>query len=521
LIASGSNDAEEFTVEGSSDILAGLGLEPLGLSPADLAEVQYCLEVAAILEPGIDLDELRYICEIRGLSRCDGLITRIAERSLIEREDGTWAFPDDAMRQQLIEEAERKGCSKSQHLACARALFSLYPEETMGVDARRVAHLCAAGSYEEALRPILGAIKEVFSCGDFDKACEYLDLRDELLDKLGIAADSPSRAQNTWRRAWLHHTMGELEVATKLAAQSREVLGSTDWAEERGHAALLHGRIYRDAGEFANAKCSLDEAVSHFASAGDNHGLAKSCASRGYVELQTGDYRQARRSFSRALVAFEALEDCFMVASLLNFIAQTWLVDGNDEEARLCVERARRVAREAGHKPNEAGAWIVHGEMARNVRDWEEARRCYSAAARLFEEIDSRSVHITYFNLALVEVGARSFGAAMNLFQELEHCYPEVGFSSKLPLVYVGMMTCAAGVADWQAFERHHARTLAAVDEYETSHADIAWMAKEAMALAEMHGNVSASGACAALACGQFAKLGQHDQAEKLNASLA
>jgi tetratricopeptide (TPR) repeat protein len=236
--------------------------------------------------------------------------------------------------------------------------------------------------------------------------------------------------------------------------------------------------------------------------------------------MQIGEYKQARRSFTKALAAFEELDDRFMVASLLNFIAQTWLVEDCHTKALECVERARRVARETGHKPNEAGAWMILGEMARMMRDWDEAKRCYAAAAKLYEETDNRSVHVTRFNLALAEVGARNFEAAMELFGELEHRYPEVGLSSRLPLVYVGKMACAAGVADWQGFSRFHASTVEAVEKYESGHDDIAWMAKEAITLAREHGNRIAERRATEVACELLERLGKDEQAVRLRASL-
>ncbi len=486
-------------------------LGEFGLQKDTSEAAQQGLEVAAALGSPVDPSEWRRACEVAGAQVETEVVEALAERGWIAIEEDSWSFEGDELRDALVRAASDAGRWKLHHAACAQALFELGSARPTGLARRRVEHLREAGRTYELLGPLLDAEKEAFDAGEFDACTDYLDRRDSLLDGLEVPDDDSRRAQSQWRRAQLLYALGDNDRARALAEQSIEALRETDWASERAQAALLYGRMLRDSGDFEAARASLSSASDHFAAAGDEHGLATSGASRAYIDLNRGDYSVAREGFSKALAVFEDLEDTFMVANLLIFIAQTWLFDGERDRGKQCVRRARQIAGRAGHLPNEAAAWNTLGEIAREDGDWPEARRAYRKAFEAFEAFGSRSSLIARYNLALVEIGAGRFERARDLLDELAQDYVDAGFAARSTLVYAGLMTCAAGEGDWHRWAHYFELVDTRLEQSGTAHGDIVWMAERAVCLATEHQHTTAEAQARALADAHRARLEQSD----------
>jgi tetratricopeptide (TPR) repeat protein len=437
-------------------------------------------------------DEWRMACELYDVDASEGLIDALVERgTVIRREDG-WAFEEPSLVDALIAYVKQAESWKGHHFTCANALFIAAPQHRWGVARRRVAHLIEASHFEEALEPLLQAQEEAYGDGEFDASRGFLDTRERLLDELDAATDDPRRAQNDWRRAQLLQVQGERAEALSLANRSRRLLKCTDWASERGHAALLHGQMLRDEGRFDDARRSFDNASRHYGSSGDNSGLAASRANLGFLELEFGQPERARDYFNDALRVFEQIGDSFKVSSMWCQKAHAWLMQGEREESRRCAERACQIARDAGHKPAEASAWTALGEVARSRSDWQEARACYGKAIELFEATNDRNVHIVRYNLALVELGAGEYDTARALLEEAKARFSELGFGPRAPLVNAGLMACCAAEADWDGFEQFYHLASQSVGNLGLGDTDLIWMAEKAAALAADHGHADA-----------------------------
>lgn len=502
--------ASTFSNEQLAEIVSGQG--------GDTTEASIALELAAVLGSPVDLDEWAQACELGGVDAEPAIFDILVDRGVGRWEDQRFVFSEPEQISSLLDQARAEGRLRSHHAACARMLFARGPDPGRRQAARRATHLVEAGRREAALPALLEAEKEVYDVGDMDEAGQFLDRRDHLIDELELSAEDErvARAQNQWRRARILFAIGQRERAADMVAESLEVLEQTDWASECGSATLLRGRILRDHGQLDAALECFDKAVSYLAVAGDEHGLSMARASRALVLLFQGKNRLARKRMLEVLRDFEMLGDEYMLASLRIFVAQTWLVDGNVDKAIATAETAREVARRAGHRPNEAAAWNFLGEVARFAEDWERARVCYSKAAELYESDGTRSEVIARYNLALAEIGAGDYGAARGLLEQLEDRYAEAGLKARVSLVLAGLMTCAAGTGDWEAWQAYGNRIRELIDSVGTAHHDLAWMGEQSCRLADASGEIERRREALEFACAQHERLGHPERAEKL-----
>jgi tetratricopeptide (TPR) repeat protein len=454
-------------------------------------DAKVSLEVAAALLEGaderrLDVNEWSMACECEGLPDDSAPVGVLIDGGFLV--DGEFRG-DDEWVDALAQTARREGRWIKHHAACARSLLIRYPNERRDGFGRIVAgrlahHLIEAGKPEEALASLLAADKEAMDSGDHQECLDLLAERDRLLDRMGAPSDEPARAQNDWRRARSLFWRGDIEQAEAFVRQSVPVLVRHVWAAEAGQALLLMGRILRSQGRHAEAIGYYDDAIEHLAVAGDEHGLTRARASRAYIQLLQGRYEAARAAMLKAINAFEALGDLYLVGSLWTSVAQSWLGDGDLEAAVESAEKAMEVATREGHRPVEANSWIMLGEAARLRKDWDEARRCYSKAAELFQLDGNRPYYVSRYNLALTEIGAGNFGLARDILSELTHQYVEIGCESRLAMIYAGLMTCAVGEGDWDGWDENYRRAVTALPDIGGAHEDIAWMAELIVRLA-------------------------------------
>lgn len=443
-------------------------------------QILECLEVAAGLGSEVSLGEWMEACSQLGLTCNEGHVQPLVDAGLAERTGDGWRFNDPQLVEALEQNARRENRWKRQRAASARALYAEHSTQCPEAAMRRVRFLAEAEKYEETLEPLLIAEQHHFDMGDYDQSEATLDTYDEMLDSMGADPDDELRGRSIWRRGRLCHNRGDLERGLELAERGESLLSSSQLAAEQGQAALQVGRIMRSIGEIDEAIEKTREAVRYFGKTGDDEGLARSRAALGMAHLALGDAKAARQHFERALTTFEALEDWHTVASLYNFIAQTWYTEDNHFEAILNSQRAREVARDQGDVINEAGAWNFEGEIARDKEEWDYAKMCYRRAAELFAEVGSRNEHVMRYNLALVSLGAGNFDAAEEQLVELEEVYADVGLTRRLPLLYSARIVIAAATGQPDRFDRLLPKCRESLAETGTAHRDIVTLLERA-----------------------------------------
>jgi|GEM_PF-5323371 len=516
----------------------------------DEAAVRAILGIAAALAGvgadgrGVDGAEWAGACACAGARYGDAIFERVLDRlvarSIAERgEDGRWRFVSVEQVGALAEiSADEKRLGRY-HGACARVLSKIYADATRDaqgsiVAGRRARHLIVARRVDEALEELLVAQKVALDSDDLEGCLGWLEQREQLLDQMQVAPLSPMRAHNDTCRAQAYFMKGDIGRAEALVQRGITVLRRSDWASETGYAMLLYAKIRISQGRYPEALRFQDDASGYLAVAGDVHGLTRARANKAHVMMLQGRYEAARAGMLKAQESFDALGDRFFVARLHNFIARTWLGEGNTAEAMRAAERSRALAKAEGYRVTEAGAWMMLGEIARRSEQWEQARLHYVKALEIYPSGTHRPAQVGRYNIALVEIGAQNFQVARPILSKLLLSYVEMGMRAKLPLIYAALMTCAVGRKDWQAWEESRAHFERTLPQSGGAHEDIAWLAERMLGLIDAlirkeavdniaeRTRLAELRACSfALACAQNEQLGNCEKLHALRTAYA
>ncbi len=458
-------------------------------------QVRESLQLAAALGPLVEMREWEVACELSEVELSSSLVEVLAKRGIALIEDEQWHFAFTTFQDSLSGLAREAGDRKRQHRICARVLARIYPECTTGLARRRAYHLIEAGEYVVALEPLLDAADQAYDAGKLAATREHLDRRGGLLDELGRSPDAAARGQQLWREARLEFARGRARQAHGLLAESIRILRTAELPSELGRAGVLRGRMLRDDGQLDEARRCFEEASRVFARIGDENGLANSELSLGYVDLMQGKSVAARRRFEGALEVFDSLDDTLMRGRGHTIIAYSWMTEEQFDTSESHFAKALELVRRAGDRPTEAEVLRSQAELARLRQDWEQARRCTAAALQLHELCGTRNVHITRFELALVELGLDDFSAAAALLEDLDTCLAEAGYKARLPFVYAAQLACCAGQSGWDRWDDLLHKLQVAIEAHGTAHADIVWAVQKAAELARDAGREQAADA--------------------------
>jgi tetratricopeptide (TPR) repeat protein len=183
--------------------------------------------------------------------------------------------------------------------------------------------------------------------------------------------------------AWDDHERAQ-RAALEAALRAGDIAG-------QGHA--LHGlaRGYARSGRFAEAYPCLQDALRHFAAAGDHvsqahvHSSLAWVAERqqrpedalGHAEAALALHRVARRAGPGEVVA-------------LNDVGYCHALIGNYAEAVAHCERALAASQELGERNTEAATWDSLGYIHHRLGDHQRAVRSYERAIGIYRELADR-----------------------------------------------------------------------------------------------------------------------------------
>jgi tetratricopeptide (TPR) repeat protein len=489
--------AAKMHVDGLPNDLGGLWRLRIRDTCETVAEVDpdvalETLEIAVALGLFVDLREWQEVCDASGLVASHALVDELARRGLARIVDGGWHFEFTTLQETLSrcgrEDADGSAQRWRQHHArCAQMLAKIYAPSARGVALRRSRHLIESGQLREALAPLLQAEQEMYDAGDFAGSRRCLDRHAALVDGIDWRDDRDrgvARAMNQWRRARVLFATGSRSDAASLVKESLRSLRASKLAGEVGAAALLLARMLRDDGDLEAARPLFEEALDAYKTADDRNGVAHTRSGVGYLELMTGNHREALDWFRKAYAEFETLDNTLMRGRINLITGHTLLLDDQVLEGAIYVEEALRLTRLAGDRPTEAEALRCLGEIARARSDWAEAEHRYVASLDLHEICGTRAVHLVRVDLALTQLAVGAFSAARDLLEEAEQHFPSVGYGARLPFVYTALLACAAGLRDREAWQHYVELTKTALSQTQTAHRDIEWAAGQAADLA-------------------------------------
>ncbi len=151
------------------------------------------------------------------------------------------------------------------------------------------------------------------------------------------------------------------------------------------------GRLYRDTGSLGPAQRHFEAALSLFASAGDQRGVASCRDDIGRLLWVRGEYEAALAEMRNALEMRKLLGDGRSIALSLNNIGLVWRDHGQVSEAREALESALKIRRELNDPLGIVESLNDLGELALDQGDPEQALSLFQEAQSVASDIGERN----------------------------------------------------------------------------------------------------------------------------------
>jgi len=451
------------------------------------AESFRAVELAAALGRRVDREEWQAACSVAGLSGCDAIENGLLERGLAEGAGDGWYFVHSKLVAALRERARREGRWREHHRRCAEALSRVLPRRRDAL-LRRVEHLLEAGDREAVLDPLYDAAVNCEASGRYREDNRLLERRAELMDELGVSEEDRRRVQNQIGLASNLQHLGEAERAEEYLREAETYCREHGW--ETGLAEVLRvlGRLYAEGGAPEEGVALVEEAIELYQRAGDEEKRWSAEAALGWVLRQAGRSREAQRRIRSAIQHLEQFEGHPGVLKAKNWLAGTYVTTRQYDRGLEILDEVHDDIRSAGLRSLELQEWNIRGEIARFQGDWDHAKRAYQRARELAVQSGDRSLAIIDLNLAQIDMADGRYRRAEREFQRAADGLEEAGMAGRLPRVRIGLAACAAGLEDWEAFDRRLEEVEEkAVGEGVRSYDD-PWLAEFVARLAEESG---------------------------------
>lgn len=196
---------------------------------------------------------------------------------------------------------------------------------------------------------------------------------------VGIATEPTLLAQVEAGLSWFCRTLGERDEALALAERGRARL-----PDQHPECALLWyrcGQIHSDRAQYEAAERCYAHAQTLWERHGEPQGLAMTRHNRAQDHYRQGDLRQAHQEASASLTLFQAAEDDWWTARVLNLLIGIEIEGGEyacalhyGQESERLHQQLRSLRGVAQSRRDRGQAHFYAGEFAVAVRLGEEAR---------------------------------------------------------------------------------------------------------------------------------------------------
>jgi len=223
--------------------------------------------------------------------------------------------------------------------------------------------------------------------GDYDNAITYYNDALAILNKIGdrkgaaIALDnigSMNSVLGAYNKALEYH-MKSLKIKEEIGDRWGETVSLNNIGYVYG---MLGG--YKKALEYHNKSLKIKEEI------GDQWGKAGSYNNIGAIYSALGDYEKALDYYNKALDISEKIRFLAGKVVSLNGIGRVYTSQERFVEARECLQRAIKDARECGNKELLRRVSVSSGELSLAQNNTEDAKNHTELSLKLAEELKSR-----------------------------------------------------------------------------------------------------------------------------------
>jgi serine/threonine protein kinase/tetratricopeptide (TPR) repeat protein len=467
--------------DGLYDVWRGRVEAALAGAPAGAHDA---LHVAAAL--GLELldDEWQAVCSRLGLSPAPAAAERLAATRLIERRERGWAFAHEMVRATLQRWAEDAGAWERINAACADHLAGTAPARGR---AQRVGyHRVAARRWADAIEPLAQGTEEALASGALREARRILDVFDAALDQVGASPDDARRAAAALLRVRLHHALGELEQADRLAARAFELGRRLRAPLVQARAVRFRGMAAEKRGDLGLADAMFSQAETLAQAGGDAHETAAALEHRGTIARMRGEADLAVELLGQARDLFASSGSELGVADCLKELGAAWA--STPDRAEPVLREAVSIYDRLGSITGAADALNNLGDILARRGDLDGAERAFRQAREAMVRVGAHGRLIPALNLALLLVKRRRYAEGR---EELESALAELRRRRRKVLeayAHAALLPCAAAAADWAAWDAHLSEATLLLEETGLVDPDIRGLVEDAQRIARAAG---------------------------------
>ncbi|MCA9625652.1 MAG: tetratricopeptide repeat protein, partial [Myxococcales bacterium] len=362
------------------------------------------LELAALLGAQIDETEWRSCCEASGLDPSPDLLESLGRQGLLDPALGTWRFAHGVVRESLLLGLSQAGREAAHHRLIADVLRNLYRERTPDVTERIAHHHEGGGELHDAQALLLRAASGRRLQGEYERAVELMRHREALLDRLGIAAADPLRAEGDLAMAKLDLDCDRLDEAARRADDVEHRAADQGWTNLAARATLRRAEVSLARLEHPEALALFGRALQALDALGDLRGQIEARAGMAEAHYYLGNRDQAAEAYEENLRIAQQLGDELTAAEAHWGLGYVMLWQGRLERAHHHLDAMRELLTRRGGAYRLADAYNGLGEVARLSGRLAEAERFYREALRLNDAFGTRGVLIRRINILLCRI---------------------------------------------------------------------------------------------------------------------
>lgn len=251
-------------------------------------DAETALELGATLGMEVDLVDLRSLAGVDETT-LQALLTRLSLNRLTESTATGFAFAHPALREVILDRAEKAGRHHTHHGAIAMLLAERHEPSAIR---RRGRHRAAAGDSEGAFVDLFLAAQQSRTGVGIEPALVLADEALQLLDD-----DDPRRAEVTSFRARTLSTARNYEAARAAAQEAFDLATHRGWPTEVSRARVQLGVCAYHAGQLPAARRHLTAAIDTLP--------AQAATALGIATSHLGWLLMAEEEYPAAMVVFE------------------------------------------------------------------------------------------------------------------------------------------------------------------------------------------------------------------------
>ena len=229
--------------------------------------------------------------------------------------------------------------------------------------------------------------------GDYENAFHSFDGALALLEPPETPLEKAEAARALLRKGWGHAMQSRLDAAREIIGSAWSVASQAENVSVMAMAENMLGGVFFRQGAFKEAVHHTQEAIAGWEKMGYSWGVAAALSNLGVLEAVAGNWVEAERFFTRALMLRQEMGDVEGVAILMNNLAQLTRDQGNLDQAETHCRNSLAIARPFQLMYHIAVSTACLSQVLLQKGLLPEAQDLIEQGVKLSEEIDARDMY--------------------------------------------------------------------------------------------------------------------------------